>query len=100
MMLALGSLERSTLLRGDGFREDVLRLGTVVGNQVCLSDEIFEAIKQSHPRRIRGAGDVVAAVAQPVARMVDRVTGGDLEHCESCKQRRTEWNERLPFSQG
>ncbi len=37
-------------------------------------------------------GDAVASVAQPIARLVDRVAGTDLEHCAGCKQMQEDLN--------
>jgi hypothetical protein len=39
-----------------------------------------------------GLGDVVAAVAKPVARAIDKVAGTDLKNCEGCKGRRERLN--------
>jgi hypothetical protein len=46
---------------------------------------------------IRGAGDVVHRVAQPIARALDRVLGTKIEHCGGCAQRRETLNRALPF---
>lgn len=42
---------------------------------------------------IRGLGDIVAKVAQPVARVIDKVAGTDIENCSSCAQRKAWLNE-------
>jgi hypothetical protein len=45
------------------------------------------------PRKRKvGLGDVVAAVAQPVARGIDKVAGTNLRNCEGCKRRRERLN--------
>jgi hypothetical protein len=45
------------------------------------------------PRKRRfGLGDVVAAVAKPVAAVVDAVAGTKLKECEGCKGRRERMN--------
>ena len=45
-----------------------------------------------------GLGDVVAAVAQPIARAVDRVAGTNLKGCQGCAKRREKLNRiRLPL---
>jgi hypothetical protein len=46
---------------------------------------------------MRGAGDVVAAVAQPVARMIDRVSGTNLQNCGGCKRRQETLNRKFPM---
>ena len=35
-----------------------------------------------------GLGDLVAAIAQPIARAIDNVAGTDLQHCQACAQRK------------
>ena len=40
----------------------------------------------------RGLGDLVAVVAQPIARAIDRVAGTDIEHCAGCARRRAVLN--------
>lgn len=46
----------------------------------------------------RGAGDVVAAVAQPIARVIDRVAGTRVAECGGCKKRHEALNRAIPFS--
>jgi hypothetical protein len=47
--------------------------------------------------RARGAGDLVAAVAQPVARAIDRAFGTHVADCGGCKQRQEALNKAFPF---
>lgn len=49
------------------------------------------------PKHYKGLGDVVHAVAQPVAKALDRVAGTALVDCESCSQRRERLNAKFPF---
>jgi hypothetical protein len=51
-------------------------------------------------RRIRGAGDLVARVLHPGARLIDLMLGTTLQDCADCKARRQALNERLPFRRG
>jgi hypothetical protein len=48
---------------------------------------------------MRGAGDLVAAIAQPVARVVDRVAHTNLAGCGGCKRRQEILNHAIPFNQ-
>lgn len=43
-----------------------------------------------------GLGDVVAKVAQPIAGLVDKVTGSKLSGCGGCGQRREALNRLVP----
>jgi hypothetical protein len=44
-----------------------------------------------------GLGDVVHAVAHPVAVAVDKVFKTDLKNCVGCAKRRVGLNEAVPF---
>lgn len=48
-----------------------------------VTEEEFAAME----RRSMGLGDLVAAVAKPIARAIDAVAGTDLEHCQGCAKR-------------
>tara|TARA_R110000803_G_scaffold208404_2_gene277042 strand:- start:37 stop:234 length:198 start_codon:yes stop_codon:yes gene_type:complete len=43
-------------------------------------------------RRRRGLGDVVHAVAQPIAKAIDKVAGTNIQRCGGCKRRRARLN--------
>ena len=49
------------------------------------------------PRKLRGLGDAVAIVAQPIARVLDRVAGTNLQNCSGCKDRQDRLNQAVPF---
>lgn len=48
-------------------------------------------------KKYRGLGDVVHAVAQPVAVKIDQVLGTDVQHCKGCPKRRAWMNRVLPL---
>lgn len=50
------------------------------------------------PRKLRGLGDAVAVVAEPVARILDALAGTRVSGCGGCEKRRQQLNEWLPFS--
>ena len=43
--------------------------------------------------KIRGAGDVVHAIAHPVAKVIDIAVGTDLANCAGCESRREKLNQ-------
>ena len=45
-----------------------------------------------------GAGDVVAAIAQPIARVLDKMLGTKIKTCKSCRQRQEMLNYMVPFN--
>lgn len=46
----------------------------------------------------KGAGDLVAIVAQPVADVIDAVAGTNLKRCKGCSDRREALNKVIPFT--
>jgi len=46
----------------------------------------------------RGLGDLVASVAQPIARAIDTVAGTRVASCGGCKARQAALNRALPFA--
>lgn len=65
-------------------------------------DEFRRLLDKHYPwqrrqtRRRLGLGDVVAAVAQPIASAVDAVAGTNLKGCGGCQQRRDALNRAVP----
>ena len=49
-------------------------------------------------RKYAGLGDVVAAVAQPVARTLDAVAGTNIAGCGGCAKRQALLNAVVPFT--
>jgi lauroyl/myristoyl acyltransferase len=45
----------------------------------------------------RGLGDMVAAVAQPIAKAIDAVAKTNLQNCGGCKARREKLNQIAPL---
>jgi len=56
-----------------------------------------DLINPQPPAKLRGLGDLVAVVAQPVAKAIDTVTGTNVQGCGGCKQRQEDWNRKFPF---
>lgn len=48
-------------------------------------------------RHRRGLGDLVAMIAQPIARAIDTMAGTDLQNCKGCADRKDRLNEAAPF---
>ena len=48
-------------------------------------------------RKYCGLGDIAHAVAAPVARMIDRIAGTEIEHCAGCARRRDALNRVFPL---
>lgn len=52
--------------------------------------------KKPVPKPRFGLGDVVAAVAQPVAKLIDSVAGTKLAGCQPCAKRQVKLNTVMP----
>ena len=49
------------------------------------------------PPEMKGAGDLVAKAAHPIAKFLDGLIGTDLLNCGGCKERQEKLNEKFPF---
>lgn len=54
------------------------------------------ATPPARPKPTTGLGDVVAALANPIAASVDKLTGSKLVGCQPCGQRKDRLNHLLP----
>jgi hypothetical protein len=53
----------------------------------------------TYPRpRIKGLGDAVALVAQPIAKAIDAMAGTQIATCGGCQKRREMLNQKIPFT--
>jgi len=44
----------------------------------------------------KGLGDKVEKIAQPIAKVIDRVAGTNIQGCGACKKRRDKLNKMFP----
>ena len=67
---------------------------------LTLPKPTLDSLKRQHGRPIpaRGLGDVVATIAQPIARAIDQVAGTRLQTCSACKHRQALLNAAVPFN--
>lgn len=47
---------------------------------------------------VKGLGDVVHLAAQPIAKVIDKTLGTDVQSCGGCKRRREALNRAIPFA--
>jgi len=62
--------------------------------EFCLSAAEWAALRKGAAPV--GLGDIVASVAQPIARLSDSVLGTRLAECGGCKQRQARLNAAVP----
>jgi hypothetical protein len=103
------SFDLQALLHSDcpNLWHDLLNAGKVVGDRVEVPDAEADRIlagcpagghvRESMADTPRGLGDVIALVAQPVARAIDAVAGTHLKTCGGCQARQAKLNELMPF---
>ena len=85
MRFRLSTLER---LHGPATAARVATAGRRVGDFIEIDGPVYRGL--TTPRR--GLGDMVHAVAHPIAKAIDAVAGTDLQHCSKCAQRRAALN--------
>ena len=79
--------------RSAGYLDRVKAMGTIIGEELELSEEAYLELLKKY----RGAGDLVAAAAKPVAKAIDAILGTDLQNCADCKEDQEKLNRAFPF---
>jgi hypothetical protein len=74
----------------------LMPVGKLVNGQLIVPDAVAEPIL-ADCHKLRGLGDVVAMVAQPIARAIDSVAGTNIKECGGCAKRREKLNLLLPL---
>lgn len=111
MKLRISKIEEAAKTRPEGYLENVLSRGVVGGEWLEISEEELAKLRLKYrpaaapyPPEIeaersgfQGLGDVVHAVAHPVATVLDWATGSNLSSCGACAKRREELNRAVPF---
>jgi hypothetical protein len=62
-----------------------------------LTKEQVASLQQDQPKPI-GLGDRVERIAQPIARVIDKVAGTNIQGCGAC-QKRKEWLNNITLKQ-
>ncbi len=62
-----------------------------------ITKEQIPGIQQDQPKPI-GLGDRVERIAQPIARVIDKVAGSNIQGCRAC-QKRKEWLNNITLKQ-
>jgi hypothetical protein len=57
----------------------------------------MKPIAKVSARKYKGAGDVVQAIAKPIAKVIDAIVGTNLKTCSACERRRKALNRAMPF---
>jgi len=95
-------LKQAATARRKGFAEAVLAIAGQEDGKIVIHVDDWHRLTRAHLKRpIAGPGDLVAVVAKPVARAIDRITARmpwlgfqtRLAECSACDRRRVVWNE-------
>lgn len=62
-----------------------------------MSSDPPKPIRRVSARKYRGLGDVVAKIAEPIARASDLVLKTNIQGCSACQKRRAKLNKMVPF---
>ena len=57
-----------------------------------------ESPKWKRPRKLRGLGDAVAVVANPIALGIDAMLGTQISNCGGCRKRQDALNRAMPLN--
>jgi len=68
------------------------------GENACPQNK-WMAYQLFQRRKLKGAGDVVASVAEPIAGVMDKVFKTRLKGCSACAKRKEMLNHLIPFGQ-
>lgn len=107
MKIRLSRIRETATDRPAGYTEDVISRGEVSGDWLEIPDSEIAILRTKYrpqpdapapPTTSKGLGDVVHKIAQPIARVIDRMAGTRIQTCGGCAQRRAALNQAFPFS--
>jgi hypothetical protein len=100
IIIQLSDLEHAAKVRPAGFLADVKSAALCeVSGRLTFNPLTYDALCLKWGGKLtgnRGLGDVVARVAKPIARAVDRVAGTRLANCKECGRRQNRLNHIPP----
>jgi hypothetical protein len=98
--IPLAEIERRAAAHPPDYRAAVLACARQAGAKLCFDPADYLRIRAKFPAppraKPRGLGDLVALVAEPIARASDAVLGTHLVGCGGCAQRRAALNALVP----
>ena len=76
--------------------------GTVDNGFLSIDhDKLEEIVRRFTPERVKpvkGLGDLIYKVANPIAKAIDSVAGTNVQGCGGCAKRREKLNQLMPFA--
>jgi 5-methylthioribose kinase len=89
-------IELAELMKNHCAWHKMLVAGKLVNGSIVIDDETGQKIIDECAR-VRGLGDIIHTVADPIARVIDFAFGTDLKNCNSCAERRDHLNAQYPI---
>jgi hypothetical protein len=102
-------IDKMAPLRPAGYKEEILQAGEVKDGAVWVDWQTYLRLLQKyspnskapspklqHPP-MKGMGDAVEKLAQPIAKVIDKVLGTNVQGCGGCAKRKQWLNKAIPF---
>jgi len=100
--VSLQHIDKCKATRPSGYAEALLAAGTVEGKFLAIDhDKLEEIVRKFTPERVKtvkGLGDLIHKVANPIAKAIDSVAGTNVQGCGGCAKRRESLNKIVPFT--
>lgn len=103
---AFKSIKTKERVNPEAAMAELLTLGAVAEGVLTIDSDKFETWREKYTAPITakpvvkftGAGDVAAAMFQPVAKAFDAILGTDIQNCSGCAERKEILNNAIPFT--
>lgn len=109
MRIPLTKIQSDASCRSEGYYNKVIAKGKVDGLVVDISPRDYTILQTENPpikpcndvpkeEPMRGLGDMVHKIAQPIAQVIDKVVGTHISQgCGGCRKRQEALNKAVPF---
>ena len=85
----LDAVESGAIARPAGYAADLRAVGVVDGEHLLVEEVLWSRIRHKYGLTpMRGVGDAVARVAQPIAKVIDKIAKTNIADCGGCQKRR------------
>jgi hypothetical protein len=112
--IRIKDIEKMSKFRPIGYKEEVLNSGEVIDDMLWIewgdykkllekySPNARSTVNKSKPcsscgQSPKGLGSAIEKIAKPIAKMIDKVVGTDIQNCGGCKKRKEKLDQLFPF---
>jgi len=100
--VSLQHIDKCKATRPSGYVDALMGAGTVDNGFLSIDhDKLEEIVRRFTPERVKpvkGLGDLIYKVANPIAKAIDSVAGTNVQGCGGCAKRREKLNQLMPFA--